>query len=47
MTFWAQTEAVVRRQALAQRRSMGLNACLLSLPLIFCALLFGLQQVST
>jgi hypothetical protein len=41
--FLAQAGAVLRSTASLQRRSPLTNACLLALPLAFCALLFGLQ----
>ncbi len=42
-SFQAQTSAVLRGNACLQRRAKLTNACLLLLPLAFCALLFVLQ----
>ena len=42
-TFRAQAGALYRKNAVYQRRNWRTNACLLSAPVFFCLLLFGIQ----
>lgn len=42
--FKSQAGALFRKNAVFQRRNWGSNLCLLSAPIFFCLLLFGIQM---
>lgn len=42
-TFRSQAGALFRKNAVYQKRNWGSNVCLLSAPIFFCLLLFGIQ----
>jgi hypothetical protein len=42
-TFRSQAGALYRKNAVYQKRNWCSNACLLSAPIFFCLLLFGIQ----
>jgi hypothetical protein len=44
-TFYLQASALIRKNAVQQRRAVKTNICLISAPLIFCIFLWGMQSL--